>query len=139
VQQEHCQPQHHPQQQNQQDQQPQQQQAHAWDAGTNNRSNSSSSWPVSFCLHSEHGLPVLHQHQLQAWLEQQQQQQQGLDQQQQQQQVYLISSWEVQWGAPLHGLWSEYYKTHAREPDNTELAPWVAKRYKRFRRQKASS
>jgi hypothetical protein len=48
--------------------------------------------------------------------------------------VYVITSWEAEWGAPLHGLWSEYYKTTPRQPHNTELAPWVARRYKRTRR-----
>lgn len=29
------------------------------------------------------------------------------------------------WCAPLHGYWSSYYAVHAREPSNTEPAPWV--------------
>ncbi len=32
-------------------------------------------------------------------------------------------------GGPLQCYWSEYYSSHSREPENTELAPWVADRY----------
>lgn len=32
-------------------------------------------------------------------------------------------------GGPVACHWSDYYRAHAREPDNTELAPWVAGLY----------
>lgn len=32
-------------------------------------------------------------------------------------------------GGPLQCYWSEYYSSHSREPENTELAPWVADLY----------
>lgn len=32
------------------------------------------------------------------------------------------------WCAPLDGYWSSYYAEHAREPGNTEPAPWVKRR-----------
>jgi hypothetical protein len=54
-------------------------------------------------------------------------------QQQQQQQHYVVTAWSSTWCEPLHGLWSEWYKHNAREADNTTLAPWVEKRYRRYR------
>ena len=32
---------------------------------------------------------------------------------------------------PVSCHWSDYYKTHEREPSNTTLAPWVSKMYRR--------
>lgn len=38
---------------------------------------------------------------------------------------------------PLGAHWSMYYETHARRPDDTTLAPWVAHVYKRRLKRKA--
>jgi hypothetical protein len=84
-------------------------------------------------LTSAAGVPVLHDSQLELWQQQQQQQQQGRLSSWPSGPVYVISCWESHWSQPLHGLWSEYYKSHNRQPYNVELAPWVAKRYKRSR------
>jgi hypothetical protein len=31
-------------------------------------------------------------------------------------------------------MWSEYYMMNAREPDNVQLAAWVLKRYRKYKR-----
>lgn len=49
-------------------------------------------------------------------------------------QCYVVTEWQSSWSTNLHGVWSEYYKVTAREPHNTELAPWVAKRYQQYPR-----
>lgn len=46
-------------------------------------------------------------------------------------------SWSAQWCPRLEGLWSEHYRTHARQPSVTTLAPWVAPRFERRRRRLA--
>lgn len=48
--------------------------------------------------------------------------------------LYTITNWQSSWCSNLFGVWSEYYKVTPREPHNTELAPWVAKRYKKYPR-----
>lgn len=54
-------------------------------------------------------------------------------------QVYHITSWMPTWAQPLTGLWSEHYKMHDRDPANVQMAPWVAKRYKRLKQRQAPS
>jgi hypothetical protein len=53
--------------------------------------------------------------------------------------VYQVTSWQAQWVGNLGGMWSEYYKAHERAPDNVELAPWVAQRYKKYRKRFAAA
>ncbi len=44
---------------------------------------------------------------------------------------WSVTEWESMLCPELSAMWSDYYKQHSRQPDNVELAPWVAKRYKR--------
>jgi hypothetical protein len=53
--------------------------------------------------------------------------------------VYQVTSWQAQWVGNLGGMWSEYYKANERAPDNVQLAPWVAQRYKRYRKRFAAA
>ena len=47
--------------------------------------------------------------------------------------------WTSQWCPQLEGMWSEHYRTNAREPWVTTLAPWVAPRFERRRRRLAAA
>jgi hypothetical protein len=47
--------------------------------------------------------------------------------------------WSAQWAPSLEGMWSDYYASNPRQPENTELAPWVAARFERRRRRLAGS
>ncbi|WIA44136.1 hypothetical protein OEZ86_010476 [Tetradesmus obliquus] len=89
------------------------------------------------------GIPLLHRSQLHSMQQQQQQQQQqsgaasfagkhpaGCSSAAH----YEIASWQPSWCSNLGGMWSEYYKVTAREPDNVQLAPWVLKRYRKYKR-----
>jgi hypothetical protein len=71
------------------------------------------------------GIPLLHSSQQHSWRMQQQMHPAG---------HYEISSWQSSWCSNLGGMWSEYYKVTAREPNNTQLAPWVLKRYRKYKR-----
>lgn len=50
-----------------------------------------------------------------------------------------LETWQSAWVPTLSALWSDYYKANARDASNTELAPWVASRYSRARRNKAAA
>lgn len=58
--------------------------------------------------------------------QQQQQQQQGAVQ-------WEVGDWSVETCPHVAAMWSEYYQQHARDPSETELAPWVAPLYARRR------
>lgn len=47
---------------------------------------------------------------------------------------YQIARWSSSQCPHLKGMWSEYYKAEARQPDNTQLAPWVLKRYRKYKK-----
>jgi hypothetical protein len=82
------------------------------------------------------GIPVLHRSQLPSFEEQQQKQPPATAAQHagsSSSSCYVLTSWAATWCEPLHGLWSDHYSSTARQPGNTELAPWVAKRYRRYR------
>jgi hypothetical protein len=49
-----------------------------------------------------------------------------------------VTSWDAELSLGVCTVWSEHYHTHARDPSNLELAPYVAKRYQRYRKQKAN-
>ncbi|KAF6257220.1 hypothetical protein COO60DRAFT_31057 [Scenedesmus sp. NREL 46B-D3] len=93
-------------------------------------SSSASSWRLRHA-----GVPLLHSSQQQGRLQQQQQQTCASNAARCSSAAnYEISSWRSSWCGSLGGLWSEYYKLNAREPDNVLLAPWVLKRYRRYKR-----
>mmetsp|Transcript_26836 Transcript_26836/g.72481 ORF Transcript_26836/g.72481 Transcript_26836/m.72481 type:complete len:189 (+) Transcript_26836:398-964(+) len=37
-----------------------------------------------------------------------------------------VATWSLEACPSYNAMWSHYYQTHKREPNNTELAPWVA-------------
>jgi hypothetical protein len=49
-------------------------------------------------------------------------------------QVFQVCDWKGEWCGNLGGMWSEVYKVTRRDPENVELAPWVLKRYRKYRR-----
>ena len=40
---------------------------------------------------------------------------------------------------PLRAHWSEHYSQHKRDPDNVQMAPWVAGMYERRTRRAAQA
>lgn len=49
-------------------------------------------------------------------------------------QHYRLTSWQASCCPSLQGMWSSYYHSNPRTPDDVTLAPWVAQRYRKYKK-----